>query len=90
MCNVYDLAEFKKRKKKQKITNFFQKYNKSGPFLYFLIASTSIMIWTIFSLKAVLLFLGVVVLVPVIFSKNKDAVQIQPSSINFPSFTKPQ
>jgi hypothetical protein len=80
--NVCNLTEYKKRKKKQKVTNFFHKYK------IMIAIVLNIMIWTLISLKAALLFLGVIVLVPVIFSKTKDNEQIQSDPNHTPSLVK--
>ena len=80
--NICNLAEYKKRKKKQKLTNFFHKYK------IMMAIVLNITIWTLVSLKAALLFLGVIVLVPVILGKTEDNHQIQSDPINTPSIMK--
>ncbi len=86
MSNVYDLAEFKKRKKQQKLINFYQKYKSINPLIS--ISITFTMIWMFFSLKSALLILGVIVLVPVIFSKNKEQEEVQTNSVTYSSISK--
>ncbi|MGJ7921205.1 hypothetical protein [Neobacillus sp. LXY-4] len=88
MNNVFDLAEYKKRKRKLKIANVIEKYKVLIAFL--LLFSTNILIWAFISLKAAILFLGVMVLTPLIFSRKNETPAVEPSSMKKTSSIRPQ
>jgi hypothetical protein len=68
MKNVYDLEEYKKRKKRLKITRTFNKYKVliSTVALF----SISMMLWSFVSLKVAVIFSAIILLLPLIFNKK--------------------
>lgn len=68
MNKIIDFVEYKKQKKREKITEFFNKYKVLLGFI--VIFSASITIWTVVSFKVAMITMAVAVLVPLVLSKK--------------------
>lgn len=68
MKKVIDFVEYKKRKKKEKISEFIDKYKVLLAFI--VIFSTTIIIWSVISFKAAMITMAIAILLPLVFSKK--------------------
>lgn len=68
MKNVYDFVEYKKRRRKVKMAKAFSKYKVLLSFIA--IFSISLLLWSLVSLKAAVIFSALIVLLPLIFNKK--------------------
>ncbi|NMD70434.1 hypothetical protein HHO41_09015 [Bacillus sp. DNRA2] len=68
MNKIIDFVEYKRQKKREKITEFFNKYKVLLGFIVIFLAS--ITIWTVVSFKVAMITMAVAVLVPLVLSKK--------------------
>ncbi|WP_318502521.1 hypothetical protein [Bacillus sp. T3] len=82
MKNVYDLAEYKKRRKKLKLTRAINKYKVILSFCT--IFSISISLWAFVSLKAAVIFSALILMLPLLLNKKNYLPQIEKVPVSKP------